>query len=869
MVVILRIADEVIAGRQVFNLDTGAGGVDSFALCTVFHRCIHAGDFAVAAALGSGRDTDQAVRRFLRGFADAPRCGHGLSAAVRPFAGLGCDANGVIARVRGGVAGDVHCGGIIAAHGCGMHRAVIGICSRYADVGLCGIGGHGRRVLLEDCLDLHLAVRHGELIVLDGHAAADDLPLLEVIAGFGRSGQGDLRTDYGLCMRGGSRAVSVRFHGDGKLGRCRNVLLEDSFDLHVVVRHGELIVLDGHAAAHDLPLLEVVVLVGRGGQGDRRTSRSGGRTCGASAVSVIADGDGVGGGGNNAVFPQSLDFGIPVHCVGISHLVLRAADLPSLELLIGGSSEAALWQDVICPCLDGNRLHAAAAAACVEGDCAIRKLRTIAHDDHGIGAGKVVVILRIADEVIAGRQVFNLDTGAGGVDSFALCTVFHRCIHAGDFAVAAALGSGRDTDQAVRRFLRGFADAPRCGHGLSAAVRPFAGLGCDANGVIARVRGGVAGDVHCGGIIAAHGCGMHRAVIGICSRYADVGLCGIGGHGRRVLLEDCLDLHLAVRHGELIVLDGHAAADDLPLLEVVALIGHGGQGDRRTSRSGGRSCGAGAVAVRFHGDGKLGRRVFGYRNRQLLRIAAHAVFRLNGEFGGAIRSRRAADLAGVLVQAQTGRQIAAVNAPCDRHGAGGNQGLAVRLAHLTVRQSVRGDGNGIDAGLKLCHQLGYICRNAFTGRVQVSVAAKPHKVAAGISVGAGQTIGCRRSKFASVFYNDLDIIRAAAQFAAAKVKGNGFQPIRLQCIRVQNFKDGAETEVRSGVRSIGEIPIANRAVPTHCTALCPIVRNILSPRICRVTVSDISVIFVQYLVPFVALRVAAYRIARASIRTSC
>ena len=362
---------------------------------------------------------------------------------------------------------------------------------------------------------------------------------------------------------------------------------------------------------------------------------------------------------------------------------------------------------------------------------------------------------------------------------------------------------------------------------------------------------------------------MHRAVIGICSRYADVGLCGIGGHGRRVLLEDCLDLHVVVRHEELIVLDGHAAADDLPLLEVVALVWRCGQGDLCASRSGGRSCGAGAVAVRFHGDGKLGRRVFGYRNRQLLRIAAHAVFRLNGEFGGAIRSRRAADLAGVLVQAQTGRQIAAVNAPCDRHGAGGNQGLAVRLAHLTVRQSVRGDGNGIDAGLKLCHQLGYICRNAFTGRVQVSVAAKPHKVAAGISVGAGQTIGCRRSKFASVFYNDLDIIRAAAQFAAAKVKGNGFQPIRLQCIRVQNFKDGAETEVRSGVRSIGEIPIANRAVPTHCTALCPIVRNILSPRICRVTVSDISVIFVQYLVPFVALRVAAYRIARASIRTSC
>ena len=108
---------------------------------------------------------------------------------------------------------------------------------------------------------------------------------------------------------------------------------------------------------------------------------------------------------------------------------------------------------------------------------------------------------------------------------------------------------------------------------------------------------------------------MHRAVIGICSRYADVGLCGIGGHGRRVLLEDCLDLHLAVRHGELIVLDSHIATHDLPLLEVVALFGHGGQGDFRAGRSLCRRCRSRSVAAAGHGDGKLGRRVFGYRNR--------------------------------------------------------------------------------------------------------------------------------------------------------------------------------------------------------------------------------------------------------------
>ena len=655
-------------------------------------------------------------------------------------------------------------------------------------------------------------------------------------------------------MRCGSRAVAVRFHGDGELGGHRRcVLLKDGPDLHIAVRHEELIVFDGHTAADDLPLLEVVALVGRGGQGDRRTSRSGGRTCGASAVSVITDGDGVGGGGNNAVFPQRLDFGIPVHCVGISHLVLRAADLPSLELLIGGSGEAAGGQDVICPCLDGNRLHAAAAAVAVEGDSKVCERLSFTHRDLRIGAGKVVVIPRIAHEVISGRQVLNLRAAARRIAAFGFHTVFHLVGHAGDFAVAAVLSGGLDTSQSTGCFLRGFADVPRRGHGVGAAVRPFAGLGCDANGVIARVRGGVAGDVHCGGIIAVHGRGMHRAVIGICSRYADVGLCGIGGHGRRVLLEDSLDLHIAVRHGELIVLDSHIAADDLPLLEVVALVWCGGQGDLRTGRSlcgrcgsrsvasaghgddelGGRRrvlledsldlhiavrhgelivldshiaaddlpllevvalvwCGgqgdfradygfcmrggSRSVATAGHGDGMLGRRRrrvlledgldlhiavrhgelvvhdchaaaddlpllevvasvrrgsqgdlrtgrslcgrggsrsaalcgdgdgilggrgFSYRNRQLLRIAARAVGSLDGKFGGAVRSRRAADLTGIRVQAQIGRQTA-VNAPCDRCCAGGGQGLAVCLAHLAVRQGVRGDAGRSIGGI--------------------------------------------------------------------------------------------------------------------------------------------------------------------------
>ena len=37
-------------------------------------------------------------------------------------------------------------------------------------------------VLLEACLDLHIVIKHCEFVAGDGHAAADDLPLLEVIA---------------------------------------------------------------------------------------------------------------------------------------------------------------------------------------------------------------------------------------------------------------------------------------------------------------------------------------------------------------------------------------------------------------------------------------------------------------------------------------------------------------------------------------------------------------------------------------------------------------------------------------------------------------------------------------------------------------
>ena len=147
-----------------------------------------------------------------------------------------------------------------------------------------------------------------------------------------------------------------------------------------------------------------------------------------------------------------------------------------------------------------------------------------------------------------------------------------------------------------------------------------------------------------------------------------VALCGhgdgvLGGRRRRILLEDCLDLHIAVRHGEFIVLDGHAAADDLPLLEVVALVWRCGQGDFCISRSLCGRCGSRSVAAAGHSDGVLSRRGFGYRNRQLLLIVAHAVESSNGKLGGLFRSGCAADLAGGLFQRQAIGQLASEKLP--------------------------------------------------------------------------------------------------------------------------------------------------------------------------------------------------------------
>ena len=183
-----------------------------------------------------------------------------------------------------------------------------------------------------------------------------------------------------------------------------------------------------------------------------------------------------------------------------------------------------------------------------------------------------------------------------------------------------------------------------------------------------------------------------------------------------------------------------------------------------------------------------------------------------------------------------------------------------------------GDEGELLYGIKLRRQLVHICRDTVTRCVERTVAAAPHKVAACISIGAGQTIGGRCGKALAVFYDDLDIRAdaqsAAAQFAAAKVKDNGFQSVRAQRVRVQDFKDRVETEGLGGTRSIGAVPDAGRIEPSACTARLRTARSILSQRIYLPKVFDISVVLVQHLVPFVALWYAVLGIVRAYATTS-
>ena len=166
--------------------------------------------------------------------------------------------------------------------------------------------------------------------------------------------------------------------------------------------------------------------------------------------------------------------------------------------------------------------------------------------------------------------------------------------------------------------------------------------------------------------------------------------------------------------------------------------------------------------------------------------------------------------------------------------------------------------DGIGRGCPLHCQFRHISRNTGTGGVGIAIAVKPHKVTACISGRAGQTAGCRRGKLDAVFHDDVNSIGAAAQLAAAKVEGNGFQPVSAQRAGVRDFKDGAEAEARVGARSRVAVPVAGRRVPAARPGRRVARNSILSPQIHFIPVLDISAVLIQHRVPFVAFGRAAF-----------
>ena len=117
-----------------------------------------------------------------------------------------------------------------------------------------------------------------------------------MVAALGSRAQGDHCSGGGRGLVCHGRTVAVGTDLDAVLCRCRRrrcVLLEDCFNLDVSGRHGELIVLNLHAASDDLPLLEGIAALGSRGQGDHCSGRGRGLVCHGRTVAVGADRDAV------------------------------------------------------------------------------------------------------------------------------------------------------------------------------------------------------------------------------------------------------------------------------------------------------------------------------------------------------------------------------------------------------------------------------------------------------------------------------------------------------------------------------------------------------------------------------------------------
>ena len=141
---------------------------------------------------------------------------------------------------------------------------------------------------------------------------------------------------------------------------------------------------------------------------------------------------------------------------------------------------------------------------------------------------------------------------------------------------------------------------------------------------------------------------------------------------------------------------------------------------------------------------------------------------LIARFGVADRRNRRAGQIFVVIPALEGVPGARhICRECCAHAVG----VACDIAAVD-RAAVRIQGYGVGRGCPLRRQFRHLSRNTVAGGVEFTVAAKPHKETSCIPVRAGQTVGRRRGKLAAGFHDDLNILGAITQLAAAKVKGN-------------------------------------------------------------------------------------------------
>ena len=328
---------------------------------------------------------------------------------------------------------------------------------------------------------------------------------------------------------------------------------------------------------------------------------------------------------------------------------------------------------------------------------------------------------------------------------------------------------------------------------------------------------------------------------------------GRGGDIRAVVLRNRSDLAAAVG------IKGYCVLIDFPLCRDSHILGGHGRGnfpvpaDKGISFSCrvGRSGNWCAVILRY---GNIRFAVFGLDcDGILIDFPLRPIF-LVARFGVAdCRNRRAGQIFVVIPALEGVPSARHICRECCTHAVGVFGDIAV-----VDRAAVCVQGYGIGRGCPLHRQFRHISRNAVAGFVGFAIAVKPHKVTACISGRAGHAVGRRGGKCAAVFHDDVNSIGAAAQLAAAKVEGNGFQPVSAQRAGVRDFKDGAEAEglvrgIVAGPETGRTLPPANRTERRRNSY-----SSILSTRKHLPPVFDISVVLIQYLIPFVAFGRAAF-----------